>query len=242
MLFDEPTSALDPELIGEVLAVMRDLAAARMTMIVVTHEMGFAREVANRMCFFHEGQLLEQGTPEEIFTRTQRAETRQFLDAVLSTGIAACRVSDGARVWAQGGLRLAAASPVTVQPPLPSWLDDRSRLARPAALLVLVGGHADAGEQQAGQRLAEQAGDLRVVEGHPGRADSEAECREVEAAVDEAGAELGLAVAAIVELSRSVAAITTNAASWPSACSIQTLKSSSRSEPARRGVSMSGQR
>jgi ABC-type polar amino acid transport system ATPase subunit len=83
MLFDEPTSALDPELIGEVLSVMRDLASARMTMLVVTHEMGFAREVANRMCFFHEGQLLEQGTPEEIFTRTQRAETRQFLDAVL---------------------------------------------------------------------------------------------------------------------------------------------------------------
>ena len=83
MLFDEPTSALDPELIGEVLAVMRDLAQARMTMIVVTHEMGFAREVANRMCFFHEGRLLEQGTPDQIFNHTRHTETRQFLDAVL---------------------------------------------------------------------------------------------------------------------------------------------------------------
>ncbi len=83
MLFDEPTSALDPELIGEVLGVMRDLAAEHMTMLVVTHEMGFAREVANRMCFFHEGVLLEQGTPEDIFTRTRHAETRQFLSAVL---------------------------------------------------------------------------------------------------------------------------------------------------------------
>ena len=83
MLFDEPTSALDPELIGEVLGVMRDLAAEHMTMLVVTHEMGVAREVANRMCFFHEGVLLEQGTPEDIFTRTRHAETRQFLSAVL---------------------------------------------------------------------------------------------------------------------------------------------------------------
>ncbi len=84
MLFDEPTSALDPELIGEVLAVMRSLATdLHMTMIVVTHEMGFAREVANRMMFFHEGVILEQGTPEDIFDRTQYPETRKFLDAVL---------------------------------------------------------------------------------------------------------------------------------------------------------------
>ena len=83
MLFDEPTSALDPELIGEVLAVMRKLAMQHMTMIVVTHEMGFAREVSSRMCFFHEGVLFEQGTPDQIFNHTQRDETRRFLEAVL---------------------------------------------------------------------------------------------------------------------------------------------------------------
>ena len=83
MLFDEPTSALDPELIGDVLAVIRDLAQQHMTMIVVTHEMGFAREVANRMCFFHEGVILEQGTPDEMFNHTKQDETRRFLEAVL---------------------------------------------------------------------------------------------------------------------------------------------------------------
>ncbi len=83
MLFDEPTSALDPELIGEVLEVMRDLAVGGMTMIVVTHEMGFAREVANRMVFFHEGVIREEGTPQQIFEQTSFPETRKFLDAVL---------------------------------------------------------------------------------------------------------------------------------------------------------------
>ncbi len=83
MLFDEPTSALDPELIGEVLAVMRDLAVGGMTMIVVTHEMGFAREVAHRMLFFNDGIILEEGTPKEIFEHTRYAETKKFLDAVL---------------------------------------------------------------------------------------------------------------------------------------------------------------
>jgi ABC-type polar amino acid transport system ATPase subunit len=84
MLFDEPTSALDPELIGEVLAVMKALATdLHMTMMVVTHEMGFAREVANRMCFFHEGVILEQGTPDELFDHTRNPETKKFLDAVL---------------------------------------------------------------------------------------------------------------------------------------------------------------
>jgi ABC-type polar amino acid transport system ATPase subunit len=84
MLFDEPTSALDPELIGEVLSVMKSLATdLHMTMIVVTHEMGFAREVANRMCFFHEGGILEEGTPDQLFNHTQNPETRKFLDAVL---------------------------------------------------------------------------------------------------------------------------------------------------------------
>jgi polar amino acid transport system ATP-binding protein len=84
MLFDEPTSALDPELIGEVLAVMKRLATElHMPMLVVTHEMGFAREVAHRMAFFHEGVILEQGPPAEIFDRPAQAETRRFLDAVL---------------------------------------------------------------------------------------------------------------------------------------------------------------
>jgi polar amino acid transport system ATP-binding protein len=83
MLFDEPTSALDPELIGEVLAVMKELALSGMTMIVVTHEMGFAREVAHRMMFFHEGVILEEGTPDEMFRNTKFPETRKFLDAVL---------------------------------------------------------------------------------------------------------------------------------------------------------------
>jgi ABC-type polar amino acid transport system ATPase subunit len=83
MLFDEPTSALDPELIGDVLAVIRKLAQQHMTMIVVTHEMGFAREVSNRMCFFHEGIILEQGSPDEMFNHTKNDETRRFLEAVL---------------------------------------------------------------------------------------------------------------------------------------------------------------
>ena len=84
MLFDEPTSALDPELTGEVLAVMRRLAVDHhMPMMVVTHEMGFAREVAHRMAFFHEGVVLEQGTPTEMFGNTQQPETKRFLDAIL---------------------------------------------------------------------------------------------------------------------------------------------------------------
>jgi polar amino acid transport system ATP-binding protein len=84
MLFDEPTSALDPELIGEVLGVMKTLATEmHMTMIVVTHEMGFAREVADRMMFFHEGVILEEGPPEHMFAHSRFPETRKFLDAVL---------------------------------------------------------------------------------------------------------------------------------------------------------------
>jgi ABC-type polar amino acid transport system ATPase subunit len=83
MLFDEPTSALDPELIGEVLAAMRDLARDGMTMVVVTHEMGFAREVANRMVFMHEGQLIEEGPPSQIITSPSDQRTKRFLEAVL---------------------------------------------------------------------------------------------------------------------------------------------------------------
>lgn len=83
MLFDEPTSALDPELVGEVLNVMKELANEGMTMIVVTHEMGFAREVADRVIFMYEGSIIEQGTPEQIFTSPRQERTRQFLKSIL---------------------------------------------------------------------------------------------------------------------------------------------------------------
>jgi polar amino acid transport system ATP-binding protein len=83
MLFDEPTSALDPELVGEVLAVMKKLASAGMTMLVVSHEMGFAREVADRVVFMYEGAILETGTPEQMFTNPTNERTRHFLQSVL---------------------------------------------------------------------------------------------------------------------------------------------------------------
>ena len=83
MLFDEPTSALDPELVGEVLAVMRGLAAEGMTMIVVTHEMGFAREVADRVYFMDQGAVVEQGPPERIFENPEQPRTREFLAQIL---------------------------------------------------------------------------------------------------------------------------------------------------------------
>ena len=83
MLFDEPTSALDPEMVGEVLDVMKELAREGMTMVVVTHEMGFAREVANRVLFMADGCILEEGTPEEIFGNPQNPRTRDFLNKVL---------------------------------------------------------------------------------------------------------------------------------------------------------------
>ena len=83
MLFDEPTSALDPEMVGEVLAVMKELAKDGMTMVVVTHEMGFAREVGNRVLFMDEGKLLEEGTPEEIFGNPQHPRLQDFLSKVL---------------------------------------------------------------------------------------------------------------------------------------------------------------
>ena len=83
MLFDEPTSALDPEMIKEVLDVMRELAESGMTMIVVTHEMGFAREVADRFLFFDGGQIVEEGTPEHFFTDPQEERTKLFLSQIL---------------------------------------------------------------------------------------------------------------------------------------------------------------
>ncbi|HAR68367.1 MAG TPA: peptide ABC transporter ATP-binding protein, partial [Thermus scotoductus] len=83
MLFDEATSALDPEMIGEVLEVMRTLAAEGMTMVVVTHEMGFAREVADRVIFMDGGQIVEEGRPEEIFTSPREERTKAFLQRVL---------------------------------------------------------------------------------------------------------------------------------------------------------------
>lgn len=83
MLFDEPTSALDPEMVGEVLAVMQDLAKKGMTMVVVTHEMGFAKEVADRVIFMADGIIQEEGTPEEIFEHPQNSRTQDFLNKVL---------------------------------------------------------------------------------------------------------------------------------------------------------------
>ena len=83
MLFDEPTSALDPEMVGEVLEVMKQLAADGMTMVVVTHEMGFAREVADRVIFMDDGYIVEQGTPQEVFGNPREERTRSFLDKVL---------------------------------------------------------------------------------------------------------------------------------------------------------------
>lgn len=83
MLFDEPTSALDPEMVGEVLAVMKELAASGMTMVVVTHEMGFAREVGDRVLFIDEGVIIEENTPKELFENPQHPRTKDFLSKVL---------------------------------------------------------------------------------------------------------------------------------------------------------------
>ena len=83
MLFDEPTSALDPELVGEVLRVMKDLAAGGMTMVVVTHEMGFAREVADKVVFMAEGAVVEMGTPEQVLDNPQQPRTKEFLSSLL---------------------------------------------------------------------------------------------------------------------------------------------------------------
>lgn len=83
MLFDEPTSALDPELVGEVLQVMKDLAREGMTMVIVTHEMGFAREVASRIVMLADGHIIEEGRPEEIFSNPQHERTQRFLNQIL---------------------------------------------------------------------------------------------------------------------------------------------------------------
>ncbi|HEL1604852.1 TPA: amino acid ABC transporter ATP-binding protein [Streptococcus suis] len=83
LLFDEPTSALDPEMVGEVLAVMQDLAKSGMTMVIVTHEIGFAREVADRVIFMDGGVIVEDGTPEEVFEHTKEERTKDFLSKVL---------------------------------------------------------------------------------------------------------------------------------------------------------------
>ena len=83
MLFDEPTSALDPEMVGEVLGVMRELAAEGMTMVIVTHEIGFAREVANRVLFVYDGKILEEGTPQEVIYNPQQSRAKDWFDKVL---------------------------------------------------------------------------------------------------------------------------------------------------------------
>jgi polar amino acid transport system ATP-binding protein len=85
-LLDEVTSALDPELVGEVLAAVRDLKAEGMTMLIATHEMSFAREVADRVAFLHEGRILEQGPPEQVLTSPEREETKRFLSRLLEAG------------------------------------------------------------------------------------------------------------------------------------------------------------
>lgn len=84
MLFDEPTSALDPEMVGDVLEVMKELAKDGMTMVVVTHEMGFAKEVADRVVFMADGHVIEEGTPEEVFDNPQNERTKAFLDKVIN--------------------------------------------------------------------------------------------------------------------------------------------------------------
>jgi polar amino acid transport system ATP-binding protein len=86
MLLDEVTSALDPELVGEVLNVIRELAAGGMTMLIATHEMSFAREIANRVCFLDDGVILEQGPPEQIFSAPKEPRTRQFLQRIVDAG------------------------------------------------------------------------------------------------------------------------------------------------------------
>jgi len=83
MMFDEPTSALDPELVGDVLAVMKDLASEGMTMMVVTHEMGFAREVGNKLVFMDDGIIVEEGDPREVLGNPQHERTQAFLSKVL---------------------------------------------------------------------------------------------------------------------------------------------------------------
>ncbi len=86
MLFDEVTSALDPELVAEVLEVIRELAAGGMTMLIATHEMGFARDIADRICFLDEGVILEQGRPEQILTEPKEPRTQQFLQRIIDAG------------------------------------------------------------------------------------------------------------------------------------------------------------
>ena len=86
LLLDEVTSALDPELVAEVLDVIRELAAGGMTMLIATHEMGFARDVANRVCFLHDGRILEQGPPEQIFGAPREERTQQFLQRIVAAG------------------------------------------------------------------------------------------------------------------------------------------------------------
>jgi polar amino acid transport system ATP-binding protein len=86
LLLDEVTSALDPELVSEVLDVIRELAAGGMTMLIATHEMGFARDVASRVCFIHDGRILEQGPPEEIFAAPREKRTQQFLQRIVAAG------------------------------------------------------------------------------------------------------------------------------------------------------------
>ena len=86
LLLDEVTSALDPVLVAEVLDAIRELATEGMTMVIATHEMGFARDIANRVCFLHQGEILEEGDPQQMFSEPAEEETRRFLDRIIAAG------------------------------------------------------------------------------------------------------------------------------------------------------------
>jgi polar amino acid transport system ATP-binding protein len=86
LLLDEVTSALDPVLVAEVLDAIRELATEGMTMVIATHEMGFARDIANRVCFLHQGEILEEGAPQQMFSEPAKEETRRFLDRIIAAG------------------------------------------------------------------------------------------------------------------------------------------------------------
>ena len=114
MLFDEVTSALDPELIGEVLRVMRQLAAEGMTMLVVTHEMGFARDVADRVVFMADGVIVEDGTPQQMFSAPRNERTRQFLQSILERNV---EMGDAAALSLPAAVTSAPSSPALADPP-----------------------------------------------------------------------------------------------------------------------------
>ena len=135
LLLDEITSALDPELVAEVLDVIRGLAEQGMTMIIATHEMGFARDIADRVCFLDQGQLLEEGPPADIFGSPQQARTRQFLDRVISAG----RMGGAAAPESLPRCRVAG----TRAEPVSGLASASRRISEPAGSKRLDEGHAE---------------------------------------------------------------------------------------------------